>query len=573
MEKKKQLQKSLPWFLLVLILFFICFAMDDALAAETPPMGPGIQIPAPTETGSLSCTIDGDNIIIQGTVAGDRSDPAYYDNYLYLFQLDSHEDGIGDRTDYTAWINRGDPVSFVLPLGFGTEEDRLFSSFVLAVFDGTSYHAISKLAYISNPEAIALNRNPYQEPFSKKGLTLDGDMLSDAMALGVANISVSMTFEQLLGEGIDFTYKGKTYHFNKETIESFDENVSACTRNNINVTAVLVNGWNDAVPALMPSGIQRVGGANYYMFNASTKEGAETLEAIVSFLALRYSGMDGTKGKISNWIIGNEINNQVWNYAGPKDITTYVQEFIKGFRICYTAIKSVNSNDHIFFSTDFYWKETNPTLLNYAARDVIDLFAQMSREGGDMDWGLAYHPYPDPMTEPEFWDDGEVGENGICRVTDSVDSYIVNFKNLHVLTDYFKRQELLKKDGGIRHIILSEQGFSSQSPERGDVEQIQAAALAYAYYIADSNPYIDSFLLHRQVDNVSETNINIAVGLWRCDMSTPGVVNATGKKKAWEVYRDIDKKKSLETVRFAKGIIGIGKWSDVIPGFKWKAYE
>ena len=142
-----------------------------------------------------------------------------------------------------------------------------------------------------------------------------------------------------------------------------------------------------------------------------------------------------------------------------------------------------------------------------------------------------------------------------------------------MLTDYFKRQELLKKDGGIRHIILSEQGFSSQSPERGDVEQIQAAALAYAYYIADSNPYIDSFLLHRQVDNVSETNINIAVGLWRCDMSTPGVVNATGKKKAWEVYRDIDKKKSLETVRFAKGIIGIGKWSDVIPGFKWKAYE
>ena len=22
-----------------------------------------------------------------------------------------------------------------------------------------------------------------------------------------------------------------------------------------------------------------------------------------------------------------------------------------------------------------------------------------------MEWGLAYHPYPCPMIEPEFWDD------------------------------------------------------------------------------------------------------------------------------------------------------------------------
>lgn len=246
---------------------------------------------------------------------------------------------------------------------------------------------------------------------------------------------------------------------------------------------------------------------------------------------------------------------------------------MKGFRICYTSIKSISSSDRVFFSTDFYWKETNPTLLNYAARDVIDLFAQMSRDGGDMDWGLAYHPYPDPMTEPEFWDDSKVQDNGVSRVTDSADSYIVNFQNLHVLTDYFKRQELLTRAGGVRHIILSEQGFTSQSPTRGNVEQIQAAALAYAYYIADSNPYIDAFLLHRQVDNIDETNINIAVGLWNCDMTTPGVVNATSRKKAWEVYRDIDKRKSLETVRFAKEIIGIKKWSDVIPDFKWKAYE
>lgn len=564
MEKKKQLHKTLPWILLVLVLFFVCFTMDDAFADTAQETG----IPAPAESGTLSCAIDGSNVVIQGNITGERSDPTYYDNYLYLFELKPYEDEIGSRTDYAAWINRGDPISFTLPLGQGTDESKLYSGFVLAVFDGTTYHAVSNMAYVSNPEAIAKNQTPYKEPLSKKGLYLDGDMMADAMQLGVANTSVSMTFDQLIGEGIDYTYNGKVYHFNKEMVEMYDERVAVFSGKNISVTAILLNGWNDAVPQLMPQGVQRVSSANYYMFNASTKEGAETIEALASFLAERYSGQMGSKGKISNWIIGNEINNQVWNYAGPKEIREYVREYIKGFRIFYTAIKSVNSSDRLFFSTDFYWKETNPTLLNYAARDVIDIFAQMSREGGDMDWGLAYHPYSDPMVEPEFWDDGATG-----RVIDSPDSYIVNFNNLHVLTDYFQRPELLTKDGKVRHIILSEQGFTSQSATRGNVEEIQAAALAYAYYIADSNPYIDVFLLHRQVDNVSETNINVAVGLWRCNMNSPAVVKATGKKKAWEVFKDIDKKKSLKTVEFAKEIIGIEKWSDVVPHFKWKRYE
>ena len=567
MEKKKQLQKSLPWILLVVVLFFACFAMDDVFA-NTVQDSAKTEVLEPTETGTLSCVIDGDHVVIQGNVAGERSNPAYYDNYYYLFELQPYEDGIGSRTDYAAWINRGDPVSFTLPLGFGTAQSKLYSSFVLAVFDGSTYHAIYNLAYISNPEVLAKNQSPYKEPHSKKGLYLDGEMLLDAMVLGVDNTSISMTFDQLIGQGIDYTYNGKVYHFNKEMVEFYDRRVAIFSGKDISVTAIILNGWNDSVPQLMPQGVQRVSSANYYMFNASTKEGAETIEALASFLAERYSGQAGSKGKISNWIIGNEINNQIWNYAGPKEINAYVREYIKGFRIFYTAIKSVNSSDRLFFSTDFYWKETNPTLLNYAARDVIDIFARMSREGGDMDWGLAYHPYSDPLVEPEFWDDGESG-----RVIDSVDSYIVNFHNLHVLTDYFNRQELLMRNGKVRHIILSEQGFTSQSLTRGEVEEIQAAALAYAYYIADSNPYIDVFLLHRQVDNVSETNINVAVGLWKCDMSSPGVVKPTSKKKAWEVYKDIGSKKSLETTAFAKKIIGIEKWSDVIPDFKWKRYE
>ena len=135
------------------------------------------------------------------------------------------------------------------------------------------------------------------------------------------------------------------------------------------------------------------------------------------------------------------------------------------------------------------------------------------------------------------------------------------------------RQELLAPDGSVRHIILSEQGFTSKSATRGDVERIQAAALAYAYYIADSNPYIDAIMMNRQVDNVSETNSSLALGLWACDMSSPDVVKATRRKQSWSVFRQIDRSESLQYTEFAKEIIGIERWSDVIPNFKWKNDE
>lgn len=35
-------------------------------------------------------------------------------------------------------------------------------------------------------------------------------------------------------------------------------------------------------------------------------------------------------GKVSNWIIGNEIENQEWNYMGPMDLTNYVKTYEKG---------------------------------------------------------------------------------------------------------------------------------------------------------------------------------------------------------------------------------------------------
>ena len=522
----------------------------------------------PTEKGTLSCTTDKTNVNITGSVSGAVSDPAVYDNYWYLFEMQPYEDDLGSRTDYAAWWTKGDTISCSLPLGFGTTADKLYSKFVLAVFDGTKYHAISEPTYITNPEVLAKNTAPYKNASSKKGLLLDGGMIADAMELGVKQTTINIAFHHILGEGIEYQYDGKTYHFNKGVVADYDRVVEYMSNKDLTVTAIILNGWNDNAPQLILPGVQKNAKANYYNFNASTPEGVETIKAVASFLAERYSGTQG-RGKVTNWIIGNEINNnEIWNYAGEKDINTYVREYMKSFRVFYTAIKSVNSSDRLFFSTDFNWTDPEASMVKYGARDIIDTFGAMVKAGGDISWNLSYHPYPDPLTEPEFWDDAATG-----RAVDSVDTRVLNFSNLHILTDYMQRRELLAPDGSVRHIILSEQGFTSMSATRGDVEKIQAAAMAYAYYIADSNPYIDAIIMNRQVDSIEETNTSVALGLWSCDMSTPGMIKATKRKPVWTVFRVIDRKDSLEYTEFAKEIIGIEKWSDVIPDFKWKKYE
>ena len=167
------------------------------------------------------------------------------------------------------------------------------------------------------------------------------------------------------------------------------------------------------------------------------------------------------------------------------------------------------------------------------------------------------------MVEPEFWDDDQTG-----MVNDTENSPVVNFKNLHVLTDYFQKPELLTADGRVRHIILSEEGFTSQGASRGPVYDIQAAAFAYAYYLVDSNPYIDAFILNRQVDSITEVNTSCAFGLWTVDMSRPDKVIAVMPKNIYEVFKYIDTNKSLKYTEFAKEIIGIESWSEVIPNFK-----
>ena len=530
--------------------------------------------PAPTEFAHIyECAISGDQIVIDGQMEGSFSDSAYYDNYLYLFEQKPYQRDLKGRTDYAAWITKGDALHFSIPLNHGTQSDRLYSSFVVAVYDGEEYIQVSNEVYVTNPEVMAKYTEPYKTGQTKKGLLIQTtqSMIADAFELGVNHVIVNIPFSHILGSGIDYTYDGRTYHFSSDVLAVYDDTIRRMSEKNMTVTAVLLNDWNNATPQLYYPGVTRqpAGTANYYGFHVATEEGFETLKAIAAFLTERYSSLQSPYGRVSNWVIGNEINNQLWNYMGPMSLEQYMEEYVRAFRVFYTAIRSTSSTSRVFFSTDYNWLHEADGRLKYNAKDVLDTFNSMVVPGGPMDWELAYHPYSIPMVEPEFWNDAETG-----LIKNNASSPVVNMINLNVLTDYLQQPQFLMRSGKPRDVILSEQGFTSQSHSRGEVEELQAAAIAYAYYLADSNPLIDAFIMSRQVDAPSEVAASCSFGLWSCDMSKPNDIVPTMRKQSWTVYKNIDdRKRTLETTEKYKKYIGIEKWSDVIPDFKWKSQE
>ena len=128
-------------------------------------------------------------------------------------------------------------------------------------------------------------------------------------------------------------------------------------------------------------------------------------------------------------------------------MSAYTVKFQRAFRVFYTAMKSVSANDNVMFSIDHYWNmlpEAAP-VGKYKRKDILLAFHNY------VYYGLALHPYPYPMTSPNFWDDDKTG-----KVNDTMDSPVVNFKNLHVITDFMQMDSMRNQKGQVRKIFLTE---------------------------------------------------------------------------------------------------------------------
>ena len=128
-------------------------------------------------------------------------------------------------------------------------------------------------------------------------------------------------------------------------MDDYDRTISALSNKGMTVTVIILNDWNPNRSDLIYPGTKKSSNAFIICSTGQTKPVLSETRAIAAFLADHYSGKDSNHGKVSNWIIGNEINNQQWNYMGSMDLTNYVKVYQQAFRIFYTAIKSTNAND------------------------------------------------------------------------------------------------------------------------------------------------------------------------------------------------------------------------------------
>lgn len=494
-----------------------------------------------TETGKVDITMKAENLAI--------SDDGYY----YLFEEKTYQKGLATE-EYLIEDQKDVDLTFSVNLNYNTASSRLFSKFVVAVKKDGAYLPITRPRYITNPEAIAKYTPSFINTTSKKGLLVDPEKLrtSELDDLGVKHAAYNIPLSRILGTTsnefyptVYYTYNGKSYAFNGQIIAEYDYIFTSLSNRGITTTAIVLNDIS-CHPELIHPKARSGGHAPYYAFNATDESGTETIAAIASFLASRYSGSG--HGTVMNWVIGNEINaRSEWNHIEHMDTASYVDEYARAFRIFYNALLSVNGNARVYISLDQQWGKSLYSKNGYASKDILDEFNRNLKAEGNIDWGLAQHPYNYPLTSAKAWSSGG---KAASYVLETETTPVITMKNLHVLTNYLQKPEMRTDSGEVRHLILSEMGYTSSQGQ-----DLQAASFVYAYKIIEANQYVDSMLFSRETDAAEEVAQGLALGL--CTLGG-------GRKSIYEAYKYVDTPESAKHTDFALRMIGVSSWDQII---------
>jgi hypothetical protein len=403
--------------------------------------------------------------------------------------------------------------------------------------------------------------NDFEYPVGRSIKGLQVKMVDDAVNLGVCHAALNLNLSTIIrpvqtNKTIPYVMDGRTYYFDGEYLERYDQQVKELSDHHIVVTLILLNSpkWDGV--EIYPEMRTTLLHPNYNpegfisAFNVVTPEGLAHYRAFVEFVAERYTRPDQKYGRACGYIIGNEVDSQwVWGNAGEMPVQEYVRQYVIAVRTAFEAARSKYARARVYLSLDHFWNlaYTDNPLRTYKGQEIIEIFNHICQQEGDFDWSLAYHPYPEDLFKPNFWVDK--------TPRDSFDTPRITFKNIHILPEYFSQPHLLY-EGRQRHIILSEQGFNSDETPAG--EAVQAAAYAYAYWKIEQSHGIDSFILHAHVDHRDEFGLNL--GIWRRDKNSD-LPNTPGTPKPiYEMFRDIDGPLRGQVLSKAKETIGEEHW-------------
>ena len=395
---------------------------------------------------------------------------------------------------------------------------------------------------------------------SKKGLggLTANSFISDLSLLGISSATINVCITHFMhltpkvGD-IEHLYGGKTYYMDEEYLNNTLDKVllEATKKRNISVAAIILI---DPASRSVDTGIGELlqhpdySEGTYTMPNMTTLESVNCYAAALDFLARRYCRSDNRYGRISHWIMHNEVDGGLsWTNMGVKPVTIFSDTYIKSMRMCYNIVHQYDQNSEVFISFSHGWNIAAGGGW-YKVRDMLDFMNLFSKAEGDFFWSLACHSYPAQLGNPCTWDD--------AQATFSMDTEYVTLKNLEVLDKWVSVPQNQYKGGIRRSVWLSEAGTCSPSYSDNDLQD-QAAGFAYGWKKINNLDGIDGIQWHSWFDHLGD---GACLGLRKY---TEAPHNGEAKP-VWTTYQKADTDEEDDYFEQYLSRIGIDSWEGII---------
>jgi hypothetical protein len=460
---------------------------------------------------------------------------------------ESHAVWTGDASAATAEVSR-----------FDGPRDRLFARYQLF---GPNHEAMDAPQFVSDFSALPVRENSLQRPAGKKGLACIVDD-EDISALGIVWAAQNIDIGGLVdwanpNPELSFEFQGRRVGLRAGAVAGLDQSLKSKTDRGVAVIGILLNyvhrGTSKNSPMLHPGTDPSSVPMGPAAFNTATEEGMFLYRAIIRWIVDRYTDPHAPHGRLTGLVIGNELQSHwQWYHLGDADENHVLDEYFAAVRVADLCARSVHRDFRVYLSLDHHWTlrgDTNNPRREIAGVTILRGINERARHSGDFLWHLAFHPYPENLFEPRFWNDSTAPLR--------LDAPRVTFRNLEVLAAFFRQAEFLWS-GASRHIALTEQGFHCRNEKDG--ESVQAAAYAYAWKRISAIPEIESFIYHRHMDHLGEGGLNL--GLREGNGGDPHAIGR--RRQIWNALQKAGTPEEDTAFSFALPIVGRSDWSHIV---------
>lgn len=400
-------------------------------------------------------------------------------------------------------------------------------------------------------------------PYPHVGIKALSCIPEDMDFLGISQSGLTPNQSKLMAvrpseDTIEYIFNGRPYYFKKDVVESMDKFLLEGSKRGVinvmiyhNSSFSLGEKADDELVDIIQHPAYDFDCPTAYIsaFNVRTEQGLDYFCACAEFLAERYSREDQKYGRSLSFVMGNEVTSQyVWNNAGDMTCEQFMLEYTTVMRLAWLLSCKHYANFRVHTSFDRYFNGSHipsqPTRF-YGMKASIECIAAHCRRDGDFPWNIAFHPYPENLAYPDFYNDRSPN---FTFATDRI-----TFKNVEVMPAFLAQEHLLYK-GVPRRIMLTEQGFNSRDGE--PFSELQGAhAYCLAYLKIRNQPTIDMFLHHAYIDNPGEFGLNLGIRRFGGYKEDGGLIPGE-PKPIYYVMRDMDTPAETQRVGEARAFIG-----------------